>query len=154
LVILKIILYFATLLFDSITRFILCYRKSRIKKHENQTKSIKNAQKRTTMDKQDQELIASVVAATVKQLVKEQVIPAQKEDKKREKDKADSARKSGRHVYGLKGIEELFHVSHKTAQKYKDSILRPAVRQNGRKIITDADYAMELFSKAGDKNER
>ena len=51
------------------------------------------------MDKQDQELIASVVAATVKQLVKEQVIPAPKEDKKREKDKADSARKSGRHVY-------------------------------------------------------
>ena len=106
------------------------------------------------MDKQDQELIASVVAATVKQLVKEQVIPAPQEDKKREKDKADSARKSGRHVYGLKGIEELFHVSHKTAQKYKDGILRPAVRQNGRKIITDADYAMELFSKAGDKNER
>ena len=68
--------------------------------------------------------------------------------------RTDSARKSGRHVYGLKGIEELFHVSHKTAQKYKDGILRPAVRQNGRKIITDADYAMELFSKAGDKNER
>jgi len=105
------------------------------------------------MDKQDQELIASVVAATVKQLVKEQVIPAPKEDKKREKDKADSARKSGRHVYGLKGIEELFHVSHKTAQKYKDSFLKPAVRQNGRKIITDADYAMELFAKANEQDK-
>ena len=80
-------------------------------------------------------------------------IPAPKEDKKREKDKADSARKSGRHVYGLKGIEELFHVSHKTAQKYKDSFLKPAVRQNGRKIITDADYAMELFAKANEQDK-
>ena len=98
------------------------------------------------MDKQDQELIASVVAATVKQLVKEQVIPAPKEDKKREKDKADSARKSGRHVYGLKGIEELFHVSHKTAQKYKDTFLQPAVSQNGRVIVTDAELALQLFN--------
>ena len=98
------------------------------------------------MDKQDQELIASVVAATVKQLVKEQVIPAPKEDKKREKDKADSARKSGRHVYGLKGIEELFHVSHKTAQYYKDHIICEAVRQNGRKIVTDVDLALKLFN--------
>ena len=86
------------------------------------------------MDTKQQELIASVVAATVKQLVKEQVIPAPKEDKKREKDKADSARKSGRHVYGLKGIEELFHVSHKT-------------------VITDADYAMELFAKANEQDK-
>ena len=100
------------------------------------------------MDTNQQELIASVVAATVKQLVKEQVIPSMKEAKKQETDKTGSGRTTGRQVYGLKGIEDLFHVSHKTAQKYKDGFLKPAVKQNGRKIITDADYAMELFAKA------
>ena len=49
-------------------------------------------------------------------------------------------------VYGLRGIRELFNVSHKTAQQYKDSFLRPAVKQNGRKIVVDADLALELFA--------
>lgn len=53
---------------------------------------------------------------------------------------------SGRLVYGLHGIETLFGVSHKTAQMYKDTFLAPAVKQNGRKIVVDADYAMELFN--------
>lgn len=49
-------------------------------------------------------------------------------------------------VYGLRGIQELFGCSHKTAQAYKDSFLRPAVRQNGRKIVVDRDLALELFA--------
>ena len=102
----------------------------------------------------EQDLIANIVAATVKQLVREQVIPSRKDNQKQSRNDPRSDARQGRQVYGLKGIQDLFHVSHKTAQKYKDGILRPAVRQNGRKIITDADYAMELFSKAGDKNER
>ena len=53
---------------------------------------------------------------------------------------------SGRLVYGLHGIETLFGVSHKTAQMYKDTFLAPAVKQNGRKIVVDADLAMELFN--------
>ena len=53
---------------------------------------------------------------------------------------------SGNYVYGLRGIQQLFGVSHKTAQEYKDTFLRPAVMQNGRKIVVDADYAMELFN--------
>lgn len=54
--------------------------------------------------------------------------------------------KNERHyVYGLRGIRELFNVSHVTAQRLKDSILKPAVNQCGKKIIVDADYAMELF---------
>ena len=53
---------------------------------------------------------------------------------------------TGRLVYGLAGIEELFHVSHKTAQYYKDHIICEAVRQNGRKIITDVDLALKLFN--------
>lgn len=54
---------------------------------------------------------------------------------------------SGNYVYGLRGIQQLFGVSHKTAQEYKDTFLRPAVMQNGRKIVVDADLAMELFNK-------
>lgn len=56
-----------------------------------------------------------------------------------------------RYVYGLKGIEELFSVSHATAQHYKDTILQPAVIQNGRKIMIDVDLAVELFHKAGNR---
>lgn len=51
-----------------------------------------------------------------------------------------------RYVYGLRGIRELFGVCHTTAQRYKDTFLAPAIRQNGRKVIVDADMAMELFN--------
>ena len=49
-------------------------------------------------------------------------------------------------IYGIRGIEEYFHVSHKTAQEYKNTFLKPAVNQNGRKICVDADLAMQLFN--------
>lgn len=51
-----------------------------------------------------------------------------------------------RYVYGLRGIRELFNVSHPTAQQYKDTFLRPAIIQRGRKIIVDAAKAIELFN--------
>lgn len=51
-----------------------------------------------------------------------------------------------RYVYGLRGIRQLFNVSHTTAQRYKDTIIKDAVLQQGRKIIVDADKAMELFN--------
>ena len=54
-----------------------------------------------------------------------------------------------RYVYGIKGIEELFRVSHATAQHYKDTFLQPAIIQNGRKIMVDVDMAMDLFHKEG-----
>ena len=55
--------------------------------------------------------------------------------------------KSGRsYVYGLKGIQELFHVSHTTAQIYKDGILKDAVYQSGRKIVVDVEKAIALFN--------
>ena len=53
---------------------------------------------------------------------------------------------TGRLVYGLAGIGELFHVSHKTAQYYKDHVIQEAVRQNGRKIVVDVDMALKLFN--------
>lgn len=49
-------------------------------------------------------------------------------------------------LYGVKGIEDFFHVSHRTAQKYKDTFLQPAVSQNGRVIVTDAELALQLFN--------
>ncbi len=52
---------------------------------------------------------------------------------------------NGRLVYGLRGIQGLFNVSHKTAQQWKNTWLAPAIMQNGRTIITDADYALKLF---------
>lgn len=53
---------------------------------------------------------------------------------------------SGHLVYGIRGIEKLFGVSHKTAQYYKDHVICEAVMQNGRKIVVDADRALELFN--------
>ncbi len=55
-----------------------------------------------------------------------------------------------RYVYGIKGIEELFGCSHATAQHYKDTVIADAVTQNGRKIVVDADYAVELFGRRKD----
>lgn len=49
------------------------------------------------------------------------------------------------YIYGLKGIRQLFGVSHATAQRYKDTFLKPAVKQNGRKIVVDKAKALELF---------
>lgn len=50
-----------------------------------------------------------------------------------------------RYVYGLKGIMELFGVSNVTAQRYKRGVIRDAVSQYGRTIVTDADLALQLF---------
>ncbi len=50
-------------------------------------------------------------------------------------------------IYGIRGIERLFGVSHKTAQHYKDTFLQPAVSQTGRVIVVDRDLALKLFAK-------
>ena len=59
-----------------------------------------------------------------------------------------------RYVYGLKGIQALFGVSHLTAQHYKDGFLKPAVMQQGRKIVVDVEKAMELFKNYKDGDNR
>ena len=51
-----------------------------------------------------------------------------------------------RYVYGLRGIKELFHVSIRTAQIWKDTIIKEAVYQNGRTIVVDAEKALKLFN--------
>lgn len=49
------------------------------------------------------------------------------------------------YVYGIRGIRNLFDVSHSTAQHYKNTFLRPAVTQRGRKIAVDVEMARRLF---------
>jgi len=50
-----------------------------------------------------------------------------------------------RYVYGIAGIASLFNVSYVTAFNLKNGLLKPAVFQQGRRIICDAEMAMELF---------
>ena len=53
-----------------------------------------------------------------------------------------------RHVYGLKGIAQLFGYSVSTANRIKNSgVIDKAVKQIGRKIIVDAAYALELINR-------
>lgn len=55
------------------------------------------------------------------------------------------------YIYGLRGIMQLFGVSHKTAQAYKNTFLGPACTQLGKVIIIDRDKAVELFEETGRK---
>lgn len=49
---------------------------------------------------------------------------------------------------GLKGIAELFHCSYTEVYRIKRSgKIDKAIKQNGRKIITDAKKALELFGR-------
>lgn len=57
-----------------------------------------------------------------------------------------------KYVYGLKGIRDLFNVSHVTAHRYKETFLKPSVTQNGRKILVDVEKALQLFSHNQNKN--
>lgn len=59
-----------------------------------------------------------------------------------------------RYIYGLKGIQDLFGVCHLTTRRYKDGFLALACIQNGRKIIVDADMAMDLFKNYQYENAR
>lgn len=85
---------------------------------------------------EDSRMIVTMTVGDLRELIKEEMSAIKKEDEPT----------TGRLIYGLRGISELFHVSHKTAQKYKDTFLKPAVKQNGRKIVTNADYALKLFN--------
>ena len=91
--------------------------------------------------------IAALSVADFKSLVQEI-----QDERKTRGDKP--AQTTGRRfVYGLKGIQSLFHCSHLTAQRYKDTFLAPAVMQQGRKIVIDADHAVELFKAYRDGND-
>ena len=40
-----------------------------------------------------------------------------------------------------------------TAQRYKNGIIKDAVKQYGRKIVVDADLALELFAEAKEEKK-
>lgn len=50
--------------------------------------------------------------------------------------------------YGLRGIRELFGVSHATAQHYKNTFLKPAIEQRGRKILVNVELARKLYNES------
>lgn len=58
----------------------------------------------------------------------------------------DEERIPRRYVHGVVGIKQLFNCSYPTAHKLKETILKPAIKQQGRVIVVDADYAMKLFA--------
>ena len=63
----------------------------------------------------------------------------------RESTKASSSKEEKRYVYGLAGIARLFGCSLPTANRIKHSgKINRAITQVGRKIIVDADLALEL----------
>jgi hypothetical protein len=60
-------------------------------------------------------------------------------------DKNKEEEKPHTYVYGIPGIMELFHCCRSTAQSLKDTVIRDAVSQTGRKIVVDVEYARALF---------
>ena len=63
----------------------------------------------------------------------------------RESTKAFSSKEEKRYVYGLAGIARLFGCSLPTVNRIKQSgKINRAITQVGRKIIVDADLALEL----------
>jgi len=63
----------------------------------------------------------------------------------RESIKTSSSKEEKRYVYGLAGIARLFGCSLPTANRIKQSgKINRAITQVGRKIIVDADLALEL----------
>lgn len=55
-----------------------------------------------------------------------------------------------KYVHGLQGIADLFDVSKVTAQKYKNTWLAGAVKQNGKTLLTDTEMALKLFNENGE----
>lgn len=55
------------------------------------------------------------------------------------------------YVYGLAGIMEMFGVCKQTAVTLKKGVLSPAVKQQGKVIVTDTQKAFEVF---GQKKKR
>ena len=63
----------------------------------------------------------------------------------RESTNTSSSKEEKRYVYGLAGIARLFGCSLPTANRIKQSgKINRAITQVGRKIIVDADLALEL----------
>lgn len=85
-----------------------------------------------------------IIDLTVAQLA--EVIDKAVEDSLRKHQPQDTPQ---RYVYGIKGIAAIFGVSERQARYIKSSgVIRKAIRQQGRTIVTDANLALELFGKS------
>ena len=89
----------------------------------------------------NEQIAASLTVGQLRGLIKEVLAEGQIMDVERPKN----------YVYGLRGIQSLLNCSHTQAQRYKDTVLKEAIMQNGRKIVVDADKALQLFN--GSKNK-
>ena len=89
----------------------------------------------------DRKMLSDLTVADLKDIIGDLQLPKNEE----------VAKPVGRLVYGLKGIEQLFGVSHRTAQFLKDHVIQEAVSQHGRKIVVNADLALKLFAERGRK---
>lgn len=49
------------------------------------------------------------------------------------------------YLFGLRGIQQEFGISHKCAQAWKNTWLAPAIEQNGKVILCDKAMAHELL---------
>ena len=74
--------------------------------------------------------------------------------KTEEQPKEDGPTFSGRIVYGIVGIERFFGVCHKTASDWKKDWLKPAIKQEGRKIMMDVEYALKLYGEKHPKETK
>ena len=50
------------------------------------------------------------------------------------------------YVFGLRGIGQLFGVAKTTAQYYKNTFLKPAIIQNGQRIVINRHIALQLYA--------
>ena len=96
------------------------------------------------MDYNDETLVSRLTLGQLKEVIR-QIKREEEGCECGEKVKALESASGRKYVYGLRGIRQLFGVSHATAQRYKNTFLRDAVSQQGQIIITDVDKAMELF---------
>ena len=87
----------------------------------------------------DNKIFTNPTIVTVQMTVEEYL------EREAQKTQQQEPAKSRNYVYGLKGIEQLFNCSTTTAWRIKNSEwIKPAISQVGRKIVVDADLALEL----------
>lgn len=87
-------------------------------------------------------MLASLTVEEFVGLIKKHIPEEQMSEKPKKEEK--------RYVYGLQGLADLLDVSYQTAYRIKKSKkLDKAIRQIGRKIIIDAELALELLDGPG-----
>lgn len=84
----------------------------------------------------------------VGQMTGEEFIFLQQHTRKKDGEALDINRQDRHYVYGIDGIARLFGCSRPTAARIKKSgRINKAVTQMGRKIVVDAELALELAGK-------